>query len=411
MRRRSVLASLAIALMAGVFSPIAAMAQDREVVTFAAPLFSGDRGPSFRAWVEKFNASQDKIQVVPATVPFSSFANTIFTQIAGGGGPDIIRWELNDFYPAVDAGMMMSLDDVISDADYKFINADSLMKIDGKRYGVIFTAAPYQMIYNKALIATPPKTFDELLSMAKAATTGDVFGYAFRTTAAESAGFWQDLCDFVFGFGGRWADGKGNLTVNSPDVVKGVAAYKKVYDAGIIPKGADAATYRRMFMQGKVAMMVDNAGVVGSISTAAPNINYGAAPSPFPDPHQGAILATLAINAKTPHKQAAVTFMKWILGQGQLGLLGLPGIVGGGVVVQRPPLGPNAPKGLEEALNVYNASMENGLPQLVPGFEVQTPQMQEIILNKVIAVLQNNVDPQKAMDDAQAEIEKRVLHK
>src|SRR3954466_2326448 len=119
------------------------------------------------------------------------------------------------------------------------------------------------MLHNKTLLkdGKAPVRFDEFLAVAKAATGGGRSGFAFRATMAERSGFWQDVCNFVYGFGGRWSDESGKLTINSPKVVEGIRAYKTMYESGAIPKGTDAATYRRMFWEGKLAMEVDNGGV------------------------------------------------------------------------------------------------------------------------------------------------------
>ena len=155
---------------------------------------------------------------------------------------------------------------------------------------------------------------------------------------AERPGFWQDLCNFVYGFGGRWSDDAGNLTINSPKVVEGVAAYKKMYDLGATPKGTDAATYRRMFWENKLAMEVDNGGVAGIFYQQAPDLPLAAAPSPFPTRAQGLILAPLTVNANTKNKDAAFTFVKWVLRpENQKDLQDLLGASNVATVVERTP--------------------------------------------------------------------------
>ena len=144
--------------------------------------------------------------------------------------------------------------------------------------------------------ARRPANFDEFVATAKAATGNGVYGFAYRATMAEGPGFWQDLCNFVYGFGGRWSDEQGNLTLNSPKVIEGVTAYKKMYDAGVTPKGTDAATYRRMFWEGKLAMEIDNGGVAGIFNQQAPDLPLAAAPSPFPTRAQG-------LDAGAAHRQ------------------------------------------------------------------------------------------------------------
>jgi multiple sugar transport system substrate-binding protein len=401
-KRRGMLAGLGSALMAlAAMMPaeVGAQTTGKTSITFAGVTFSeAGRGDKLRAWVDKFNKSQDKIQVETLGLPFATFANTMFTQMGGGGGPDLIRFDTIDFYAAVPAGRILPFDDFIKDADYKFSAPNDYLKANGKRYGIAFEISNYVMMYNPAVLkGKVPTTFDELLETAKASTGSGNFGYAYRATMAERNGFWQDLCNFVFGFGGRWGDGT-NLTLNSPKVVEGVAAYKKMYESGAIPKGADAATYRRMFWEGKVAIEVDNGGVAGIFAQQAPNLAFMAAPSPFPTKAQGLILAPLTVNANTKNKDAAFTFVKWALqADNQKDLQDLLGA--SSVATPVPRSADDLAK--KPWLKVYDDQTPNAVPQLVQGFEVRTPELQQIIIEQVLKVLQGGMDPQKAMDEAQ----------
>ena len=391
--------------------PLAAHAQTKETLTFAAVTFSeAGRGERLKAWVEKFNKSQATAEIQPIAIPFGSFAKTVFTQMGGGAGPDLVRMDAIDYYAAVNGKSILPLDDLLKGGSYKFTEPDKYMIVGGKRYGVPFELSNYVLLYNPALLkgGKPPANFDEFLASAKAATGNGVYGYAYRATMAEGNGFWQDLCNFVYGFGGRWSDAQGNLTLNDPKVVEGVAAYKQVYDASVIPKGADAATYRRMFWERKVAMEVDNGGVAGIFSQQAPELAFAAAPSPFPTRAQGMVLTALTINANTKHKAAAEAFIKWTLQpENQKDLQQLLGASNVATVIERSP----EMMAKRPWLKVYDDQAANSVPQLVQGLEVKTPEIQQIVLEQVLKVLQGGVDPKKAMDDAQRTALSRVLRK
>ena len=410
--RRAALAGSALTVLAALANGMnGAVAQTKTVLTFAGATFAeAGRGDKLKAWVDAYNQSQNEIAVQPIAIPFSTLANTVFTQMGGGGGPDIVRFDQIDFYAAVPANRLVPFDDYIKDSDFKFSAPNDYLKVGGKRYGVAFEISNYVLLYNKTLLkdGTPPATFEEFLAAAKGATANGTFGFGYRATMAERSGFWQDICNVVFGFGGRWSDDKGNLTLNSPKVVEGVAAYKKIYDAAVVPKGADAATYRRMFWEGKLAMEVDNGGVAGIFYQQAPSLPFAAAPSPFPTRAQGLILAPLTVNANTKNKDAAFKFVKWTLQpENQKSLQDLLGASSVATPVSR---------SLEDYaqrpwLKVYDDQTPNSIPQLVIGFETKTPEIQQIVLEQTLKVLQGGVDPQKAMDEAQQLVTTRVLKK
>src|SRR5437867_5201628 len=228
MKRQSRTVGRAFALLVAAFltasAPTTAFAQAKEVITFAAVTFSeAGRGDRLKAWVDKFNKSQNAIEVQPVSLPFSTFAKTIFTQMGGGSGPDLVRFDQIDFYAAIAANRVLALDEIINDRDYKFTAPDRYMRVGGKRYGTSFEISNYVLLYNPTLLKDrkAPASFDEFIAAAKTATANGVYGYAYRATMAEAPGFWPALCNFVYGLGGRWIDQQGKLPPNSPKVHQG----------------------------------------------------------------------------------------------------------------------------------------------------------------------------------------------
>lgn len=368
-------------------------------LAFAASTF-GDpgRGPGLRKWIDKYNASQKGVVVKPAVVPYPTFGTTILTQMGAGEGPDLVRFDMPEFAAAAGAGLIEPLNTAIDAAKYNLNAApDKFMFVGDKRYAVIFEASNYVLYYNTDLVSTPPTSFDEFLATAKAATSKGVYGAAFRQTAPEQNGMWQDIWNYVYGFGGSYSDGK-NLTLNSPKVVEGLSAYKKVYDAGVIPKGADAATFRAMFNQGKVAMEIDNGGFVAAVRGANASLPFSVAPVPFPVRSQGAILAPIVVNAASKHKEAATSFLQWMLKpESQKDLQLVLGASSVASVTERSP----AELAKSPFLPVVDKLTDTSLPQVVLGYEAKTPDIRKIVIEQVIRALAGEVDMQAAMDAAQ----------
>ncbi|MGN6489943.1 MAG: ABC transporter substrate-binding protein [Devosia sp.] len=390
------LSNLAVLLAVGVLGAAPAVAKD--VVTYASPMFAEPgRGELLEAWLAKFNASQSDVEVEAVAIPYSSFAKTVFTQMGGGHGPDLMRMSLSDYYSAVEAG---SLAEITLDQTYPFKGPDEYLQVDGKRFGVLWELSGYGLIYNPdLLVGEPPKTFEEFLAAAKASTKDGNFGYAYRTTEAESNGMWSDLNNYVYGFGGRWTDGK-LPTLDSPEVIAGVAAYREVYNANVIPKGADAATYRRMFWEGKVAMEIDNGAAATILATQGKGIKIGVAPPPFPNLAPGIILEALVLNQNSTVKDAAHTFIKWTLEPEQQQELQV--ILGGtsvGTLIQR------SPEALAERpwLATYDELTSKGIPTLPAGLETKSPDFQRIVIQQVLKLLYSGGDVAEGMAEAQNE--------
>ncbi|MGX5715909.1 ABC transporter substrate-binding protein [Arthrobacter sp. MAHUQ-56] len=368
-------------------------------ITFAASTL-GDpgRGPGLQKMIDEYNASQDVVTVEPAAVPYPTFGQTILTQMGGGEGPDLVRFDMPEFSAAAASGLLEPLDDKIDAQKLNLIpGPDKYLTVDDHRYGVVFENANYGMFYNKDIIPEAPKTFDEFVQKAKDATKGNVYGLAFRQTQAEEAGVWQDIFNYVLGFGGNWSDG-GKLTLDSPKVIEGLKAYQQLYDANVIPKGADAATFRKMFTDGKIGMELNNGGYVSHIAKTSPNLNFSVARIPFPVKKQGTLLAPIVTNANSKHKDAALAFMKWLLEPAQQ--VKLQEVLGASSVA--------TPTERSEAslkqfpfLPALDELTDSGVPQIVEGFGQHTPDIRHIVVTEVLAALQGQQDMKTAMEKAQ----------
>lgn len=370
-------------------------------LSFAASTF-GDpgRGPQLEEWLETFNSSQDEIRVEAAAIPYPTFGQTVLTQMGAGEGPDLIRFDMPEFAAASDAGLIAPLDDLLDLDGVELIGQpDQFMVHDDVRHGVIFEASNYALFYNADLIAEPPTTYDEFLEVAQAQTSGDVFGLAFRHTEAEEAGVWQDIFNYVYGFGGAWSDGE-NLTINAPENLEGLQAYQELYDAEVIPRGTDAATFRRMFAEGKVAMELNNGGYATHLLAESPELNFTVAPIPFPAGTQGAILAPIVINEASESQEEAAEFIMWALEpENQASLQELLGASSVATPTER------SEESLAEMpfLPTFDELTDSSLPHVVLGFEASTPEIRRIVVENVIAALQGAIDMQTALDNAQQE--------
>ncbi len=368
-------------------------------VTFAASTF-GDpgRGPKLIDLLDEFNKSQSSVRVAAAAVPFPTFGQTVLTQMGSGLGPDLIRFDMPEFAAASDAGLIAPLDGLVDVGQYTLHQQpDKFMVHDGVRHGIIFEASNYGMFYNADLIPNPPTTYEEFFETAQALTGDGIYGLAFRQTEAETAGVWQDIFNYVYGFGGAWSDGE-KLTINSAKNLEGLQKYKDLYDANVIPRGADAATFRRMFAEGKVGMELNNGGYVTATRGQNPDLNFSVAPIPFPVRSQGTILAPIVINEASPAKEAAATFIKWVLQpENQVKLQEILGASSVATVTQR------SAATLQETpfLTVFDELTDSSLPHVVLGFEAKTPDIRKIVVENVIAALQGTVDLKTALDRAQ----------
>src|SRR5690606_31493494 len=171
-------------------------------------------------------------------------------------------------------------------------------------------------------------------------------------------------------------------------------------DAGIFPKGVDAATYRRMFAQEKVAMLTDNQAVYVVTEAQNPDIRLAAAPGPFASPVTNAEIVFYTIPEGAQHPEEAALFLEWFYDN----------LIEYGRAVQNVVGSQSANEQILEELPYLKTFVETPLADnggiLPRGYETQLPEFRHIVLRHVSNVLVNNADPQREMDLAQAELER-----
>jgi multiple sugar transport system substrate-binding protein len=178
-----------------------------------------------------------------------------------------------------------------------------------------------------------------------------------------------------------------------------------LYDANVIPRGADAATFRRMFAEGKVAMELNNGGYVSATRGQNAKLNFTVAPIPFPTRTQGAILAPIVINEASKKKEAAATFIRWVLEPAnQVKLQEILGASSVATTTER------SAASLEQTpfLTVFDGLTDSSLPQIVLGFEAKTPDIRKVVVQNVISALQGKSDLKAALDKAQQQASELV---
>lgn len=369
------------------------------------------RGERLQTLVDEYNASQDEVFVETVSIPYPRYAETITTQLGGGGGPDIVNFDADPFFLAVDSEFLVDITDMIEVDTEELARYDATAFFDDRRYGIVWEALNYGLIMNKTLLeeagVEAPTTYEELLEAARATTTGGQYGFAFRHTLAEETGWWFDLSNWVYGFCGSWTDSEGNPTINTPEVAEAVSAYQQFIEEGLIPRGTDAATYRRMAWEGLVAMMIDNSAVPAILIEETPEIadDLAYAPIPFECPENTQISIFTGVNANSEHPEAAAQFMNYLLQEDTQEQVMLA--LGGSATAREM----DTPEELAESnpwLPVYAEVAPDGKLVAPEGQELLTAEIRTAVLRQVDRVINEGVDVQEALDEAQAEVESIV---
>ncbi len=367
------------------------------------------RGAVLRDLAIEFSREHPEITIKEVSVPYPRYVEQMLLRLSGGSPPDVMVAS-DALFTFADRGYLVALETFpglkrMFDEDRNdFVDAQGMANIGGHTYGMVIHFTTYALLYNEKLfgqagITKPPTSPQEFLAAATKLTKApDQYGYGTRHSINEEAGWWYELSYWVGGFGGKWTS-SGKPTVNTAQAITGVRFFKQMYDAGIFPKGVDAATYRRMFWQDKIAMLTDNNAVYFITKSQNPAMDLRAASNPFSPPVTLGEVSLFTIPKGAKHQQEAAIFVDWFRKHLKEYGMKLQNLVGSKA----------ANKDILKAFPYLSAFVDapfNKSAVLPEGYETRMPEFRHIVLQHVTNVLVNNADAAAELQAAQAEIEK-----
>ena len=318
-----------------------------------------------------------------------------------------------DAYDLMEQDLIVPFDDVAkTDADKEWLKSfyPALMangQIEGKTWGIPFQRSTIVMYYNKDMFRAagldpdkPPKTWDELVTDAKALAKDGRYGIMVPSTGYP---YWMLQC-FAIQNGKELMNKDGTeVYFDDPAVVDGLGFWRslttehKVSPDGLVEWG----TLRQAFVQGQTAMMWHTTGNLTAVKNEA-KFDFGVAELPAhkqPGSPTGGGNFYLFKNASDDERAAALELIKYMTAPERAAEWSVAtGYVGTSPAAYETP-----------ALKTYGESFPQALvarDQLkvaVAEFSTwQTAQVREALNNAVQAALTGTKTPEEALKDAQA---------
>ena len=364
---------------------------------------------------KKFEAANPDTKIKIEITVSDGLQNRVLAALRSGSAPDIIEIQNGWNIPMAATGTLLPLDDFyaknkIDQADFVKAALD-LSRNEGKVYGVPYRVEAHAVYYNKGAYkeagldpAKPPKTWAELIEVSRKLTK-TVNGkpqYGFGITGGGEFGntVFRSL-PFV------WMNG-GSLL--SDDMKKVVIAEKPAVDAvtfytnfltkeKVSPPSTlqnDGTALRRLFIAGTVAQYQSGQFDLASIKKENPSIDIGVMPIPAPDGKKTAALLggwNFIIPASAKNKEGAQKFLAFLAEPANMGFYTdtFPARV--------------SAMSLPRFADPDLAAFKEMLPYARPAPPHKNwLQITQIYFNNVQRALIGDATPQKAMDDAAAEI-------
>ena len=244
---------------------------------------NGDKGYNGLQKVGDEFAKKSGVQVV---VQHPEAAPDKFQAAAGAGkGPDIFCWPHDRVGEWAKSGLIVPIRppqrirDEIEPSTWKAFTWNDQL------WGYPLSIEAIGLIYNKALVKTPPASFDDVIALDKQLAKQDK--KAILWVHSQSFFTWPLLAGAGGTIFGR--DDKGRLDakvtgINNPGALAGALMLERLVKDGLMPAGAKYPDMESQFAAGKTAMMINGPWAWDNVKKA--KIDFGVAPVPAVLPGQ-----------------------------------------------------------------------------------------------------------------------------
>ncbi|AGB40096.1 maltose-binding periplasmic protein [Halobacteroides halobius DSM 5150] len=234
--------------------------------------------------IKKFEKKYPNINVDRTHMGIEDLRKNTQTAYMGGKGPDVVWSPFDHIGPFSAMGIAQPLDKLMSD-ELKNRYIDSAlpgMSLKGNVYGVPVTMGNHLMLYyNKDLVNQVPKTWEELIKIAKKATkdtTGDGKTDQYGLVYNSAEPFWWVV--FHGGFGGWVFDKEYNPTLDTKATKQAMQfVHDLEFEHKIIPKECGYNVADSLFKKGKAAFIINGVWALNGY-TESEKIDAGVAVLP-----------------------------------------------------------------------------------------------------------------------------------
>jgi multiple sugar transport system substrate-binding protein len=375
------------------------------------------------AWFEKtvadWNDSHDQ-KVELEYIPNTEYINgpKLATSFASGEGPDIFIISPGDFLRYYNGGVLQDLTPHIDEAaraDFPESVIANRM-VDGKIYGIPMEVEPMAMYYSvKAFEEAKlnendiPKTWEELLEVAKKLTTPERFGVMFET----NPGYYQNFTwyPFLWQGGGEFQNAEGKSAFDSPATVQALKFWQDAINIGVAPRqvlGNGANDAAANLGSGYTAMQNVGIWAISQMTNNAKDVPFGV--FRLPTPPNGKYVTVgggwaFVANAKGKNPDVAAEFCAWVLASMDKGSIER---VANWCTVAKSDMPPRQ-SALEAGAEAFNKGvMGTFSKEIHPGTRAEPrvpPEVYKIISDAIQQTQLGGADPQQAATAASQQLD------
>jgi maltose-binding protein MalE len=210
--------------------------------------------------VAAFEAAHPGITVSVNHFGVEDLRGQFLTAALGGGGPDVVYGPSDNAGTFSVAGAIVPLEPVFGEEYFARFHSLTDDRLAGHRWLVPEQFGNHlALVYNRSLVAEPPRTTDELIRLAKQHTIdedGDGRMERYGIVFESKEPFW--LVPWLGGFGGWVMSDDGTPTLDSEAMVKALAFLRDLKTAhGVLPGDCDYKLADTLFKEGRAAFTIN----------------------------------------------------------------------------------------------------------------------------------------------------------
>lgn len=227
--------------------------------------------------IPAWQAANPGITINVLAVPFDQLKNKYQTEVATGGGPDLLIGPADWTGELASADLIKPLNGLVPEETLsQYVpSAVQALTFDGQLYGLPESIETVALFYNTDLVPTAPANSTELAQMSGeiAGANAGTFGFALYSNFYHPAGY-------LFGWGGQIFTEEMTSAFNSPETVSFLSWLKDLTSQPGVTYQNDDGAISSLFKEGKAAMVINGPWAVADYQAALGADKVGVAPLP-----------------------------------------------------------------------------------------------------------------------------------
>ncbi len=316
--------ALARGMIAGLLSSVALASAQAETLRFISwQVDDGGMGDWWMEAISTFEEAHPGVDIEFTKVERASYADSMTALFAGGQPPQIVHLASFEYQTFAENGWLEDLDPWLEKdgIDLTGWAGQKTCRWNDETACIMLLYFGFMLAYNEEILAEAgldvPASYEEFLSVARATTkdlNGDGITDQFGTgheTAGGAGQYLTELLNYVLDAGAYWTDANGNITIDTPQMIEGLARWKTVINEGLTPVDMSAGDVRKLFADGKMALRLDGPWLYGTMQKGAAADKLAVALPPMIPPVGGSSnVLGMASEISDEEKQLVWDFIK-----------------------------------------------------------------------------------------------------